>query len=338
MIKIKIYQINSERDTKRVMFESFKHMKMLAGSFDFSLYDCVYTGKVQNVDLEQIYAKFNVDRPNDFIGHSLSVSDIVEIEETKTKHKSYWFCDDFGFTELPAALIEKQRIFVDMDGTLAQFKTLDTLEPLFEKGYFEKLAPQQNVIDAVKEITQNHKDIEVYILSAYLSDSKYALDEKNKWLDKYIPEVDAKHRIFCPCGVDKKDYVIGGIRNNDFLLDDYTANLNLWQPPAKGIKILNGINNTKGSWQYDKLDFNKSPDILADNIVNIMHGKVSIKDEISDSKYIYIEVSEDQLSRLGKSEINFVSKDCDNKLIIQVASADVSKVEQLFGNRNNKTL
>ncbi len=121
-------------------------------------------------------------------------------------------------------------------------------------------------------------------------------------------------------------------------MDDYTANLNLWQPPAKGIKILNGINNTKGSWQYDKLDFNKSPDVLADNIVNIMQGKASIKDEISDSKYIYIEVSEDQLSRLEKSEINFVSKNCDNKLIIQVEAADVSKVEQLFGNRNSKTL
>ena len=32
-------------------------------------------------------------------------------------------------------------------------------------------------------------DFDVYILSAYLTDSRYALEEKNAWLDKYLPEL-----------------------------------------------------------------------------------------------------------------------------------------------------
>ena len=41
---------------------------------------------------------------------------------------------------------EKQRLFVDMDGTLAVFRQVDELETLYEKGYFLNLAPQRNVL------------------------------------------------------------------------------------------------------------------------------------------------------------------------------------------------
>ena len=62
----------------------------------------------------------------------------------------------------------------------------------------------KNVVAAVKEIVTNHPEIEVNILSAYLTDSQYALQEKNEWLDRYLPEIDQTHRIFVPCGSDKK--------------------------------------------------------------------------------------------------------------------------------------
>ncbi len=48
--------------------------------------------------LEDLYVKFNINRPSDFTGHSLSVSDIVEIvrkDETK-----YYYYDDFGWTDI----------------------------------------------------------------------------------------------------------------------------------------------------------------------------------------------------------------------------------------------
>lgn len=128
---------------------------------------------------------------------------------------------------------DNQRLFVDMDGTLAVFNPVVELETLYEQGYFLTLKPLDNVVQAVKSIIHNHPDVEVNILSAYMTDSKYALSEKNTWLDNNLPEIDKQHRVFVPCGSDKKEYIKDGIRSNDYLLDDYTQNLTFWQPPAR---------------------------------------------------------------------------------------------------------
>ena len=44
-----------------------------------------------NEFLEYLFKKFNLDRPNDFGGHSMSVSDIVKIDG------KYYFCDSCGW-------------------------------------------------------------------------------------------------------------------------------------------------------------------------------------------------------------------------------------------------
>lgn len=160
-----------------------------------------------------------------------------------------------------------------MDGTLAEFKQVDTLEKLYEKGYFEKLQPQLAVVEAVRIIIRECSEIEVHILSAVLSDSEYALREKNAWLDKYLPEIDASHRLFLPCGADKKEAISGGVTSDDFLLDDYTLNLNAWEPPARGIKLLNGINHTNGTWQKAKVAWNWIPETIAAEITEVIQGR-----------------------------------------------------------------
>lgn len=180
----------------------------------------------------------------------------------------------------------KKRVFVDMDGTLAVFRPVDTLETLYEKNYFLDLEPQVNVVEAVKDIIKKD-EVEVFILSAVLSDSNFALKEKNEWLDKYLPEIDKNHRIFPPCGANKKDFIPDGIRNNDFLLDDYTHNLTLWSPPAKGIKILNGINDSRGTWQDSKLSFSKSSSELAEDILSIVLNDKVIKHDLM--KFVDVE-------------------------------------------------
>ena len=143
---------------------------------------------------------------------------------------------------------ERKRLFVDMDGTLAEFKPVDKIETLYEKGYFLNLRPQVEVVEAVNSIIAK-ENVEVYILSSVLSDSKYALQEKNEWLNQYLPEIPEERRLFPACGVDKKTIVTGGVGKKDFLLDDYTVNLIQWEPPGKGVKLLNGINHTKGTWK-----------------------------------------------------------------------------------------
>lgn len=169
-----------------------------------------------------------------------------------------------------------QRLFVDMDGTLAVFNPVDTLEKLYEKGYFFNLKPQMNVIDGIRYIIRNNPEIEVFILSAVLSDSIYAIPEKNAWLDKYLPEVDVKHRLYPKCEENKKEFLEheqGGIDPNDFLLDDYSKNLHSWDPPAKGIKVMNGINGKNGTWIKDKISIEIDGKKFADCILSIMKNR-----------------------------------------------------------------
>ena len=182
---------------------------------------------------------------------------------------------------------KKTRLFVDMDGTLAEFRIVDTLETLYEEGYFFNLRPHENVVEAVNRIVLENEDIEVFILSAYLTDSDYALGEKNAWIDRYLPEIDRKHRIFVPCGTDKASAI--DLREDDFLLDDYTINLNAWEPPAKGIKLVNAINDTHKSWKSERVRFDDPAKVLKARIENIIyrHEKAdgrSVRSEIEKIK------------------------------------------------------
>ena len=49
--------------------------------------------------LENLYYIFNQARPEDFKGHSLSVSDIVALKRDGVI--SYYYCDSVGFREIP---------------------------------------------------------------------------------------------------------------------------------------------------------------------------------------------------------------------------------------------
>ena len=202
----------------------------------------------------------------------------------------------------------KHRLYVDMDGTLAVFKKVDTLEKLYEKGYFENLEPFEKVVNAIKIIKQERPEIDVHILSSVLTDSKYALKEKNAWLDRYLPEIDEEHRKFVPCGSDKKEH-IKDLSPEDSLLDDYTNNLLSWEPPAKGIKLLNNINHTRGTWTSDRVRFDRDPDELAEQICNIVEGIENVYD-ISPQQEAYF-VENGTLRR--------------NSVIITGADADVDK-------------
>lgn len=168
----------------------------------------------------------------------------------------------------------KKRLFVDMDGVLAVFKTVSNMETLYEKGFFSNLSAQENVLQAVRNLLIHEDEIEVYVLSAIPKESAYAYPEKNAWLNRYLPELSEDHRIFVPCNENKAEFVPNGIKRTDFLLDDRTQNLILWQPPGIGIKLLNGINHTRESWGGNRIRADRLPeDITGDLKEIILKGK-----------------------------------------------------------------
>ena len=93
-----IYQLNA--GGRDYMFMNMKELREMGVSPSISSYDSVYQGTLEpGMTLESLFEKFNVDRPEDFKGHSLSVSDVIVV--TDEHGKSAWFVDSFGFTQLP---------------------------------------------------------------------------------------------------------------------------------------------------------------------------------------------------------------------------------------------
>ena len=168
----------------------------------------------------------------------------------------------------------KCKIFVDLDGTLAEWKTASSYEDLFVQGYFSSLQPHNSVKKAVELLF--NKGIETYVLSAYLTESRYALREKNQWVERYLPFIDMGHRLYVPQDISKPDYVtalVGDIDAGYVLLDDYSRNLHEWKAAGgTSVKLLNGINGTKGTWLGAAVSRFCCADELANSILATVAG------------------------------------------------------------------
>ena len=102
-----ILQLRRSEDTVYERFSSMRELERMGLKPDIDHYEVVYTApllpyKDQNTMLEELYAKFNVSRPDDFTGHSLSVSDIVALRQNGIV--SCHYVDSIGFQELPGFL------------------------------------------------------------------------------------------------------------------------------------------------------------------------------------------------------------------------------------------
>lgn len=193
---------------------------------------------------------------------------------TLTAKNEYFTRETFAEYQEKEKAMDQKRLFIDMDGTLAVFTPVDTLETLYERGYYANLQPHENVIQGVRQFLQENEDTEVYIMSSVLADSPYALDEKNAWLDKYLPEVEPGHRLFPPCGQSKADFVPEGIKETDYLLDDYSVNLHQWEAAGGcGVKLMNGINGSKGSWKGSRIEHRLPAGHITDCLEAVTDGR-----------------------------------------------------------------
>ena len=98
-----IYQLKQGVTTRDYRFEPLDAIRSNGLSVKPENYEQVYTAPLTEKDsLESIYTRFNIDRPADFKGHSLSVSDIVVLHQDGKDTAHY--CDRFGFSQVPEFL------------------------------------------------------------------------------------------------------------------------------------------------------------------------------------------------------------------------------------------
>ena len=99
----KIYQMKSGEEYH---FKRFEGLERQPEPVSISDYDLVYEGTLSDTDtLEIIYEQFNINRPEDFKGHSLSVSDVVVIEQGGQQQAH--FVDSIGFKDVPDFFVER---------------------------------------------------------------------------------------------------------------------------------------------------------------------------------------------------------------------------------------
>ena len=99
-----IYQLKHVEQTRDLRFAPMEHITAAGMVVDRDNYDLVYTGTLDGTGstdekLESLFEAFNSNRPEDFRGHSLSVSDIIALKQADAV--SFHYCDSFGFAELP---------------------------------------------------------------------------------------------------------------------------------------------------------------------------------------------------------------------------------------------
>lgn len=116
----KIYQLKDGEKYHGIRFEPYHMIEAIGINLNKTDYDLVYEGKISEIKgnsvdekLENIYSKFNryETMPETFMGHSLSISDVVEIGNMA------YYVDDIGFKKLSSFLDnQEQDEALDMTG------------------------------------------------------------------------------------------------------------------------------------------------------------------------------------------------------------------------------
>ena len=102
-----IYQLRRDPELAELRFMNSQYLREHGLEPAFDHYEAVYSGSLPSdgsteARLDDLYMKFNTAHPQDFTGHSLSVSDIVVLKQQGAVSSHY--VDSVGFVQLPAFL------------------------------------------------------------------------------------------------------------------------------------------------------------------------------------------------------------------------------------------
>ena len=197
--KYGIYQLKPNPELDSLRFEgteSLKRMGITKDNFDAikpENYTLLYVGELselqketQGATLEAIFEKFNLDHPEDFRGHSLSVSDIVVLHQNgqNTAH----FVDSFGYTEIPDFLreqIPEREVLQDTSGHNVQ-KT----EPEIDGDEIIDLGDEtEQVLAEMKKTLESEQETE---LAFSIADCFISIQEVEGGYDYSIMGADYK--------------------------------------------------------------------------------------------------------------------------------------------------
>ncbi|MDR0951508.1 MAG: hypothetical protein LBM18_01105 [Oscillospiraceae bacterium] len=93
----RIWQLRDDVDVM-MKFISLDELHKRFGEPEADNYRLVFEGTVSTNELEEIWTLFNTERPPGFVGHSLSMSDVVELYDHADS--DFYYVDRFGFEQI----------------------------------------------------------------------------------------------------------------------------------------------------------------------------------------------------------------------------------------------
>lgn len=144
-------------------FRSLERLQENGLAVDPAKYEKIYTAPLTpGMGLERIFEKFNFDRPEDFMGHSLSVSDVVVLHQNGTDTAHY--TDSIGFVDisedfllenpLKAAELSTEQDANMIDGVINNTPNTDALEAQAAAGEQISLADLADAIQKDREAAE----------------------------------------------------------------------------------------------------------------------------------------------------------------------------------------
>lgn len=78
--------------------------------WSFIPYRSVWNGYEEAADdmslLGHLFETFNINHPDGYRGHSMSVSDVILVEDIEANEKKYYYCDSFGWEDITKEIKE----------------------------------------------------------------------------------------------------------------------------------------------------------------------------------------------------------------------------------------
>lgn len=148
-MRLKIYQINNDRDVNQVKFMPFDSLEKFqqTSQVDPSIYDEVFNGEVECEDLEAVFTRFNTKGHPLHRGHSLSVSDIV------VNGNGAFYCDMVGFKK-----VDFDETLTHKPDNLMRVVYVEPNRPPFEAEIAHTLEAEQKAVDGLIELVYNEDD------------------------------------------------------------------------------------------------------------------------------------------------------------------------------------
>lgn len=257
-----IYQLKKSEE------RTYQFMGMReASSFGFEIhgedYELIYSDRLgMEETLNSLYEKFNINHPQDFTGHSLSVSDVVVMR--KNGESKAYYVDSFGFTELPEFIHERLRL-------QEVFNTQDVRETVEEKGEQKEYLP---VYQQTLQYAMEHGAADDYLDSRKLNiDCKKAIEETlNEHFDGMRLSLEDSGGVLEQFGTERVSYVLANTLRH--LSEDgrFSRDNRVW---ADGIEVTENIHRGMDM----NLDYlvNSHPAVL-DGYIHLVRGEIRMLD------------------------------------------------------------